>query len=178
MNQKYIILLNQSLSKPTVLSLSRVILENRDDYYRAFKTVENPLNKGELTFFVIALLELVRQAQLEVITRLEMAFEKQSELYGLMNEIEGSYLLKKKEREVVFMLMQYETFGLFGDASVEEIADHLGVGAQAARNHLRALEDKDVVIKVRPRGPMTFALSERFREEVGVKPLVWRAVQG
>ena len=55
--------LSEPLSKPTVLSLSRTIAENRSDYYAAFRTVDNPLNKGELTFFVYALLDLVRKAQ-------------------------------------------------------------------------------------------------------------------
>ena len=61
------LMLDRSLSKPTVLSLSRVILEHRDQYYKAFRSVENPMNKGELTFFVMEMMSLVRKAQLDVI---------------------------------------------------------------------------------------------------------------
>lgn len=168
------LLLSQSLSKPTVLSLSRVILENREDYYKAFRTVENPLNKGELTFFVIALLELVREAQLDVIDRLEKAIEKQSKLYELMDTVKKSYSLGKQEQEVVFMLLQYETFGLLGDASLNEVAKHLDVGAQAARRHLRSLEEKSVVVKINQRNPVSFALSEQFKECNGIEPITWR----
>lgn len=59
--------LSEPLSPPTVLSLSRVINENRDTYYKAFKTVEDPLNHGELTFFILTMLELIRIAQSDLI---------------------------------------------------------------------------------------------------------------
>ena len=167
------LMLSRSLSKPTVLSLSRVIMENREQYYKAFRSVENPLNKGELTFFVIAMMKLVRKAQVDVVERLEFALRRQGELCESMKLIDGRIDLKKQEREIVFMLMQYETFGMFGDASVEEVGVHLQVGTQAARKHLRALEDKGFVVKVNQRRPVTFGLSRSFREEYGIEPVVW-----
>lgn len=169
------LMLDRSLSKPTVLSLSRVILEHRDQYYKAFRSVENPMNKGELTFFVMEMMSLVRKAQLDVIDRLDCARRRQGELRELMDDvIERADLKKKQEQGIVFMLMQYETFGMFGDASVEEVADYLKVGTQAARKHLRVLEDKGVAVKVNKRKPVTFGLTQQFKEEFGVKPVVWR----
>lgn len=155
------LMLDRSLSKPTVLSLSRVILEHRDQYYKAFRSVENPMNKGELTFFVMEMMSLVRKAQLDVIDRLDCARRRQGELRELMDDvIERADLKKKQEQGIVFMLMQYETFGMFGDASVEEVADYLKVGTQAARKHLRVLEDKGVAVKVNQRKPVTFGLTQ------------------
>ena len=169
------LMLDRSLSKPTVLSLSRVILEHRDQYYKAFRSVENPMNKGELTFFVMEMMSLVRKAQLDVIDRLDCARRRQGELRELMDDvIERADLKKKQEQGIVFMLMQYETFGMFGDASVEEVADYLKVGTQAARKHLRVLEDKGVAVKVNQRKPVTFGLTQQFKEEFGVEPVVWR----
>ncbi len=169
------LMLDRSLSKPTVLSLSRVILEHRDQYYKAFRSVENPMNKGELTFFVMEMMSLVRKAQLDVIDRLDCARRRQGELRELMDDvIERADLKKKQEQGIVFMLMQYETFGMFGDASVEEVADYLKVGTQAARKHLRVLEDKGVAVKVNKRKPVTFGLTQQFKEEFGVEPVVWR----
>ena len=169
------LMLSRSLSKPTVLSLSRVILENREQYYKAFRSVENPLNKGELTFFVVAMMELVRKAQLDVIDRLDLALRRQDELRELMKVIDSQIDLKRQESEIVFMLMQYETFGMFGDVSVDEVSAHLQVGTQAARKHLRALEDKGFAVKVNQRRPMTFGLSRSLREEYGIEPVVWHS---
>ena len=55
------------------MSLSRIIAENRAIYYGAFKTTEKPLNKDELTFFVFFMLELIREAQLQLEARLTAA---------------------------------------------------------------------------------------------------------
>ena len=67
--------LDESLSIPTVLSLSRTIAENKNVYYAAFSSVENPLNHGEMTHFVYAMLELIRTAQSSMIERLQSSIE-------------------------------------------------------------------------------------------------------
>lgn len=69
---RYLLALNlqPTLTLPSVLSLSRTIADNRQRYYKAFSSVENPLNHGELTFFVQMLLECIAQAQTELIERL------------------------------------------------------------------------------------------------------------
>ena len=64
--------------------------------------------------------------------------------------------------------MQYESFGLFGDASVGELAGYLGVGEQMARRHMASLEDKSVVEKQKLRKPLTFALSDDFKVSVSL----------
>ena len=70
--------------------------------------------------------------------------------------------------------MQYEAFGLMGDASVHEIAAFLELGDQMARKHLATLEKKGVVVKWRLRKPLTFALSDRFKEKYGIASPDWR----
>jgi len=40
--------LNRDLTIPTVLSLSRIIAENKNEYYKAFTEAEDKLNRGEL----------------------------------------------------------------------------------------------------------------------------------
>ncbi len=151
------LMLDRSLSKPTVLSLSRVILEHRDQYYKAFRSVENPMNKGELTFFVMEMMSLVRKAQLDVIDRLDCARRRQGELRELMDDVIERADLKKKQEQ-----------------GIEEVADYLKGGTQAARKHLRVLEDKGVAVKVNQRKPVTFGLTQQFKEEFGVEPVVWR----
>lgn len=159
--------LNEALSKPTVLSLSRAIAENRDAYYRAFKTVENPLNRGELTFFVLKMLELVRHAQDNTLTRLVKNQINLGTLREMMGTLPEAHALKKQEEDIVFMLMQYEAFGFMGDAPLDDIAQHLGISPQMARKHVRRLEDKGVLVKCKPRKPLTFGLSDAFKEECG-----------
>ena len=157
------LLLSQSLSAATALSLSRVISENKAAYYRAFKTAEEKLNHSELTFFIYIMLDLIREAQLGVIERLEESINALERLEGVMAAAAPEAGLKGKESTIAFMLLQYEVFGLFGDASLQEIADYLGVGKQQARKYLASMEEKGVCQKINSYSPVTFALSESFK---------------
>lgn len=160
--------LNNALSAPTVLSLSRAIAENRDVYYKAFQTAENPLNRGELTFFVSHMLELIRAAQTGVIEGIELrksAFERAS---ARMNELVHRFELSEKETDIVFVLTQFELFGMFGSASLDELAENIRLGKQMTRKHLTALESKGVVLKT-ARRPVAFALTQDVKNLVAIE---------
>lgn len=154
--------LSEPLSVPTALSLSRTIAEHKDTYYRAFATAEDKLNHSELTFFIYAMLDLVRSAQLGIVERLESSARQFKDLEETMKKLIPHIHLKGKEADIVFLLLQYEAFGLFGDASVQEIADFLGVGKQQARKYLASLEEKGVCQKLNSYNPVTFKLTEAF----------------
>lgn len=170
--------LSEVLAAPTVLSLSRTILENREKYYKAFRSVENPLNHAELTFFVYHLLELVHQAQETMIRRLESGKEAYQEITRSMEDVLREYELSEQEQQAVFFLLQYEVFGLIGDVSVDEVADHLNVKKQMGRKYLKSLEEKGLIQKHRIRNPLTFELTAEFKSKFGVPEAEWRIAQG
>lgn len=154
--------LSDPLSLPTALSLSRTIAEHKSEYYRAFSTVENRLNHAELTFFLHSMLELIGEAQLSIIDRLEESGARLDALGDLIKKLEADLELIGKEADIVFLLLQYEAFGLFGDASVQEVADFLHVGRQQARKYLSSLEKKGIVRKRHSYNPVTFRLVDRY----------------
>lgn len=159
------------LSMATSLSLSRTIYENKNIYYRAFSSAQSPLNRGELTHFVLAMMNLIRLAQNDMLERLEKANERFKKLQSEINEIESQNGLKKHEADILFMLMQYETFDYYGDASLPEIARYLQIGEQMARRYLKTLEERGAIERVRERNPITFALTEEFKRKYGVVPI-------
>ena len=160
--------LSRCLSAPTALSLSRTIAENKDAYYRAFKTVEKPLNHAELTFFLSILLDLVQTAQYGMIERLNDSISALDNIDDAMDTAEECKKLKGKENDIVFLLLQYEAFGLFGDATLPEIAEYLHVGKQQARKYLASMEEKGICEKVSSYNPVTFALTQEFKNEIGI----------
>ena len=81
------LLLSKTLSAPTVLSLSRAMAENRSEYYWAFKSADNAMNRGELTFFVHTILGLVQSAQVGIVERLEKAAEAHADLSTAMKVV-------------------------------------------------------------------------------------------
>lgn len=160
--------LSDVLSVPTVLSLSRAIAENKTMYYEAFASAEKPLNRGELTFFVLRMMELIRIAQSETMDRLEecsRAYDAITEGCGVLFE-EEEFL--PYEKEILYALAQYSVFGAFGAMSIEDVAGHIGLGKQSTRKYLAGLERKELVRKCSSR-PAKFELTSVAKKRIGVE---------
>lgn len=155
--------LGESLSKPTALSLSRMLAENKATYYQAFKTAENPLNGGELTFFVSTMMQLILKAQDELTTRLEKGHERYRMIEEACRVLEQEQAFGQKELALVFGLAQQAAFGMFDDAPVDRLASLLEVGTQQTRKYLSRLADAGVVEKTKSRAPVMFALTDAFK---------------
>ena len=147
--------LSRPLSLLTALSLSRAIAQNKAPYYRAFKDAENPLNHGELTHFVICLMEYISCAQDDLIFDLS---EKTARVEKVRLAVDGVDA-DERGREVLNMLAQYELFAAFAGVSLGEIATYLGVSEQTARARTKKLE-RAGYIEVIAKRPLLFALGE------------------
>lgn len=150
------------LSKPTALSLSKAIAENRVQYYKAFETAENPLNHGEVTFFVMTMHELILKAQDQLIARLE---ENAKALVMLGEKVEflaDGDTYGEKELMILYALLQQKAFGMDGSISLARLSEHVGVGVQMTRKYLAKLEKRGEVAKTRGRNPLKFAVTDRF----------------
>lgn len=159
--------LGAPLSTLTTLSLSRVIAENRDSYYRSFKEAEHPLNHGELTFFVMNMLEFVRLAQGELDDKMT---QKRGMLDAVKEGLDGfgdAHGLGAKELDIVFMLAQLRLFAAFPEALLEDIAAFLGLSKQQARAYTRTLEERGVIEAV-SRRPLRFVLADSSAMELGL----------
>lgn len=75
------------LSAPTAMSLSHQFSVQRAKYYSAFQQAEQSLNRGEVTFFVKAIADLIGDAQLELEESLD---EKRVQLLNLEGRIGGA----------------------------------------------------------------------------------------
>ena len=53
---------------------------------------------------------------------------------------------------------------LLGDAPLADMAAHLGLKEQMTRKQVASLEAMGVVVKRRKRNPVTFVLSDEFKE--------------
>ena len=161
--------LSRPLSVLTSLSLSRVIANHRDAYYRSFREAGHKLNHGELTHFVINILEDVREAQGELDTALTEKmhrFDDMTERFDTFCAGSGADLCAK-EAETMFMMAQMELFAPFPDVTLSEVANHLGLSVQQTRRHTKGLEAHELIETVSKR-PLRFVLTNRARRELGL----------
>ena len=159
--------LSQSLSTLTALSLSRVIAENRSPYYKAFREAEHPLNHGELTPFVIMLLQYVDVAQKRILSDLEVRGSQFQIVKSRLERLSKRESVPDKQRDLLFMLAQFDLFGAFPDVPIEAMEEYLGLRREMTRKHVKALEGRGLAKKVSAR-PLRFALAEKGRVELGI----------
>jgi len=166
---RYLLALHLSAPRSclTTLSWSRAIAQNRNAYYRSFRDAEHPLNHGELTFFVMNLLDLIQLAQAELD---EKMVQKQGLLGEAKNKLDGfviSHGLGEKDAGIVYMLAQLRLFAAFPEASQEEIADYIGLGKQRTRDYTKRLQEKGILEAV-SRRPLRLMLSDAAAAELGL----------
>ena len=160
--------LSRPLSTLTSLSLSRVIAENRDAYYREFKGAEKKLNHGELTFFVMNILQDIQIAQDKLVADLEQKHAQLMQAEVKVQHVGSQLKLPAKEHAILFLLAQLQLFATFPSASLAEVADYAGVGTQQARKYTIALEERGLITAERKRS-LGFGLSAAGREALGLQ---------
>lgn len=144
--------LSSPLSQATVLSLSRIIAENKALYYKAFDSVEKPLNRAEGTQFVLSMLELISLAQERLIADLE---EKQQALGQLKENVERlAEMYGERPCETLFYAAQMHLYSAFQETYQSRLAEHLGISGVTARKTLVSLCERGLLKKVSGRPPV------------------------
>ncbi|MGH1978553.1 Fic family protein [Rothia sp. L_38] len=152
--------LQEVLSTYTVLALSHLIKQKKEEYHRAFTEAEEPLNYGEVTLFAHVILGFIRDAQLELIDD----FEAKKQMMQLLHErVDG---LKSGESELsagaldaLFILGQAHLFS--GGRGIEwsDLAQILGKSRNTVRAYLVEVEQERLVERTSSR-PLRVRLSE------------------
>lgn len=153
--------LKQSLSLPTVLSLSHIIATRKNAYYKAFTIAEDPLNRGELTFFVETILQFISEAQEEIIEQLSIKVAQLHKAETLCNQLTQEKSLSKHASNLLFMTVQEALFDSAASVSLEAAADYLQVTKQSARKYVQELDSAGLIVFVSKR-PLRFRASEQY----------------
>lgn len=103
-------LISEELSILSSLQLSLSFRKNRRQYYKAFEASENPLNKGDLTPFILMFLEILESALKHEIVKLESQLEKYEQYLSKLNNTS----LKPAEKTFLETLLAASLFSLYG----------------------------------------------------------------
>lgn len=164
---RYLLALSLSapLSQPTVLSLSRVIADNKIAYYRAFDVTEKPLNCSEATHFVMTMLDLIGQAQEDLIADLQSKRSSLDNLGRSVNALDESF--SERDRDLLYYVGQLSLFDALEETGTRAAAQHLGVSTPTARKALESLRGRGLVEKSSVR-PAVYRLSDRGKSALGI----------
>ena len=167
--------LRQVLAPYTSLALSATVADNKDRYYKAFSDAENPLNRGDLTPYLIDMLEIIAEAQHRLLLDLSERRHKIDTLEArirVLVEDEEFPLNLGLDREstppvdsnhigaVLFTLGQTHCFEANRAIKLNTLVEVVGRSSQFARPRLQRLDDAGIIETVTKR-PLRFRLTTR-----------------
>lgn len=165
--------LRRVLAPYASLALSATVADNKDRYYRAFTDAENPLNRGDLTPYLIAMLEIIAEAQHRLLLGLAERREKIDAVAArlrILVEDEEFPLSIGLDREsappvdpediatILFVLGQAHHFDANCAVKLKTLADAMERSSQFARPRLQRLDDAGIIETV-TRKPLSFRLT-------------------
>lgn len=160
--------LSHDLTLPTVLSLSRTIAENKNEYYKAFTEAEDKLNSGELTFFVYTILGLIERAQESLIEEFGIKIDQLDKATVLRDELRKEHALSTNATLLLYAVMQEELFDTTKSMTLEDAGGDLMLTKQTIRKYVDELAGASL-IEFTGRRPLRFRSSEALRTRIQAK---------
>ena len=160
--------LSNDLTLPTVLSLSRTIAENKNEYYKAFTEAEDKLNGGELTFFVYTILGLIERAQESLIEELGIKIDQLDKATVLRDELRREHALSTNATLLLYAVMQEELFDTTKSMTLEDAGGDLMLTKQTIRKYVDELAGASL-IEFTGRRPLRFRASGALRTRIQAK---------
>ncbi|QJC22048.1 Fic family protein [Arcanobacterium buesumense] len=148
----------------TALSVSARINQNKNSYYKQFIEVEHPLNRGEVTHFVVFFLDLICDAQRDILNQLEVALKSLLTVQRRLDTFDAD----NDCSTILWILAQAELFS--GGTAMErrELEHYVERSTPTINRHIKHLVEEGWVEVVSQR-PVTMRLSEESMSRLGLR---------
>ncbi|PID25433.1 Fic family protein [Sporosarcina sp. P7] len=147
------------LERYSAVTFSYAINKDKAKYYQALEEVPSPMNKGELTFYLKSMLELLIAGQRNILEDLSISEAKLVRIQHFL--INNSWELRKEEQEILFYLLVLTVFGSNEDILVSRLITLSGYSRYKVKQALDKMEEEGIVSLQQLR-PMSYSLTSDF----------------
>lgn len=148
--------LSYKLDPYSALSISEAIKQNKEKYQKAFTQVTDPKNRGEITFFIKDLMEIILKGQENVYISLLDANRKMD----IAKRFIGEFKFSDIEERILSLMLQSLLFA-FGERFMTNIELFNHIKNKYSRNKvdtaMKNLEEKGFVYKF-SKNPLAYSL--------------------
>lgn len=157
-------LLKKEFNTLVALRLSYTIKEHKSEYYKAFDIINDPLNKGDLTHFIMYFSKVVEQALDSLLERLTNGKETLGLYSNALDEKykDSDLRERRKTADVLWLLIQNN---LFSDQPFDkkQLALHLKIGVETAHRYIENLIDLGAPITIEKEGRKFVYILDRMK---------------
>lgn len=158
--------LSRYLERYSAITFSYAINKNKSKYYKALEEIPSPLNKGEMTFYLIDMLEFLSSGQEGIIEDLELNLSKLERINEFFkgNKWEG----RQEESQLLRMMTNLNVFVSdevdFPVSMLKEISEKSRYKINQIMNNL----EKEGYVQLTSQRPKTYKVSDEFLESLFV----------
>lgn len=156
--------LSRYLERYSAMTFSYAVNKNKSKYYKALEEVPSPLNKGEMTFYLMDMLELLLSGQEEIIEDLELNLSKLEHINEFFKENEWDG--RKEESQ---LLKAMTSLNVFVSDELEFPVTKLMEITEKSRYKINQIMDnleQGGYVKVTAQRPKTYKVSDVFLESI------------
>lgn len=147
------------LERYSAVTFSYAINKDKAKYYQALEQVPSPMNRGELTFYLKDMMELLIKGQENVIEDLTISEAKLSRIQSYLHSEAGDST--RDERLVLFHLLVQTVFGANEDIPVAILMKLTGLTRYKLNQVLDQFVEEDIVI-VHQLRPKSYSVKANF----------------
>jgi len=156
--------LSRYLERYSAITFSYAINKNRSKYYKALEEIPSPLNQGEVTFYLMDMLEILLSGQEGIIEDLEINLSK---IERIDKYFESDIWHERLEESEVLRIMTYLSVFVNEETniSVVELME-LSNKSRYKVNQIMSNLEGDGYVKLVTQRPKEYKVSEEFLESI------------
>lgn len=156
------------LERYSAITFSYAVNKNKSKYYKVLEEVPSPLNKGEMTFYLIDMLEILSFGQEEIIEDLELNLAKIERINEFFDDYE-TWNRRRDERLILNIMTIHNVFLSDENGfSLSEIIGITGKSRYKINTMMDKLEKEGYILAIGQR-PKTYRVSDKFLESILVE---------
>lgn len=158
--------IKQCLDPYTALGVSSVLNINKNRYYKELSEIENKNNYGEITFFVIFMLKIIKQGQENTLETLKQYYEQIDLVYHSLSKQDFDITSKR----ILFVLFQNYIFSdekSMEDRELIEVinAKQQKISKKEIKETILRLSNKGILIKTASK-PLKHKINKEFYQQL------------
>ncbi|MFD1065734.1 Fic family protein [Oceanobacillus locisalsi] len=156
--------ISRYLERYSAISLSYAINKNKSKYYKALEEIPTPLNNGEMTFYLIDMLELLAAGQEGIIDDLEINLSKMERIEGFFKSTDWDQL--EEEADMLEIMTNLSVF--VNDEASLSVTDLMEISKKSrykVNKIMEVLEEGGYVRLVRKR-PKSYQVTDKLLNDL------------
>lgn len=156
--------LSRYLERYSAITFSYAVNKNKSKYYKALEEIPSPLNKGEITFYLMDMLELLSSGQEGIIEDLELNLSKLKRIKEFFKS--DKWDERREESHLLQMMTSLNEF--VNDEFIFPVTElmEMSNNSRYKVNQIMSKLEEEGYVKLVSQRPKTYKMSDEFLESI------------